>query len=213
MLAHDDALNYLRHIDYIDENVIATFHGLPPALRNISMFQALHFRDSNFSDGLRFLVSRGAAPSFDTLVFELASISQVHQIYSKIRQLVESLPLPTVFPAAQVAKARRIDQPSEIRSLSKTWDNCLKRFTPKINAGTWAVYIWEDDTSPVACLVRRHGRLGWSLDEVNGPQNASVDPQQVEQIRSAFSEVDIPPFETIAAISDMIEEPEPKERR
>jgi hypothetical protein len=110
------------------------------------------------------------------------------------------------------AKARRIDQPTEIRSVAKVWENCLKRLLPKIDAGTWAVYIWEDSNSPAACLVRRHGRLGWSLDEINGPQNASIDPQQVEQIRSAFSEVDIPPFETIAAISGMIEEPEPTER-
>jgi hypothetical protein len=117
-----------------------------------------------------------------------------------------------VFPPSQVAKARRIDQPSEIRSLAKDWENCLKRYLPQIHAGTCAVYIWEDGHSAAGCSVRRYGRLGWFLAEVSGPQNANVDPQQVEQIRSAFSEVDIPPFETIAAISSMIQETEPKER-
>jgi hypothetical protein len=114
LLAHDNAAHFLRHIDYIDENVIMTFHGLPPALRNICMFQALHFRDNNFSDGLRFLVSRGAAPSFDALVSELASISQVHQIHSKIRRLVDSWPLPTKFPPAQVAP-RHVESTSRLR--------------------------------------------------------------------------------------------------
>jgi hypothetical protein len=213
LLAHDSAANCLCHIDYIDEAVISTFHRLPPALRNNCMLQALQSRDNNFSNGLRFLVSRGAAPSFEVLVSELASISKVDQIYSKIRLLVDSLPLPTDFPPSQVAKARRIDRPAEVRSLANSWNNCLKQFLPKINAGAWAIYIWQDGTSPVACLVMRHGRLGWSLDEVNGPQNAGVDPKLVEQIHSAFSEVDIPPFDTIAAIHSMIQEPEPKERR
>jgi hypothetical protein len=213
LLADNNALNILHHTDYFDERVIRTLHELPSALRNARMLQVLNFRDNNFSEGLRFLVSRGAASHFDSLVSELASVSKVEQIYSKIRGLVEALPLPTAFPPSQVAKARRIDQSVAVRSLANAWGNCLKDYLHKIHSGTCAVYVWEDSNSTAACLVKRHGRLGWFLNDVSGPQNASVDPQQVEQIRSAFSEVDIPPFETIAAISSMIHETEPKERR
>jgi hypothetical protein len=54
------------------------------------------------------------------------------------------------------------------------------------------VYLWDDADSSAACLARRHGRLGWFLDEVEGPRNADLHPDQVEVIASAFARVGIP---------------------
>jgi hypothetical protein len=201
-----DKTTFLNHVVYVDEHWIKTLYGLPPVLRTASMLDAIDFRGS-FSDGLRLLISRGGAGSFEALVSEFASFSDVSQICSTLARLIENLPLATAFPPEQIEKARRIDQSIEIRSLAKTWKNCLEEYLPKIHACSCAVYLWEDGDSTVACLVERHGRLGWFLYQISGPQNARVAPQQFEKIRLAFSEVDIPPFEIIGAISQMVGPP------
>jgi hypothetical protein len=110
------------------------------------------------------------------------------------------LPLPTEFPPPQIQKARRIDWPTEIRSLAETWNNGFADYVGEINAGTCALYLWEDGDFSASCSVTRCERLGWFLNHVSGPQNAGIDPQQRAQIRSAFSQAGFPPFQTIAAV-------------
>jgi hypothetical protein len=204
----------LHHAQYIDDRTIKTLHGLPPPLRNPCMLRALdrRDRDNGFSDGLRLLVSRGAVSSFDALVRELASASQPEQIYAKISELVDALPLPDALPPPQVGSARRLDQAIAIRSLAKSWHNCLARYLDDINAGTCALYLWEHSNFPAACLVRRYGRLGWFLEDAKGPRNADIEPEQLAKIRAAFSEAGISPYEIITAILCMIQEAETEER-
>jgi hypothetical protein len=159
------------------------------------------------------LVSRGAASSFDTLVHELASASQAGQLFAKLRNIVEGLPLlPNTLPPIQVGEAHRLDQAVTIRSLAKRWRNCLASYLTDIDAGTCAVYLLEDSNTPAACSVRKYGRLGWFLEQVKGPQNADIEPERLAKIRSAFSEVGIPPYVVIAAILNMIMEAETDER-
>ena len=57
---------------------------------------------------------------------------------------------------------------------------------------------------PAACLVQKYGRLGWFLEQVKGPQNVDIEPEQLSKIRSAFSDVGIPDYLVIAAINCMI---------
>jgi hypothetical protein len=54
--------------------------------------------------------------------------------------------------------------------------------------------------------VRKYGRLGWFLEQVKGPQNVDIEPEQLAKIHSAFSEVGIPDSLVIAAINCMIHE-------
>jgi hypothetical protein len=214
LLADPEAAKSLHHAQSIDESTIKTLHNLHAPLRHPSMLYALKHNDTadGFSDGLRLLVSRGAASSFDALVRDLAFASRSGQFPAKLEHLVESLPLPNALPPARVGKASRLDQAAAIRSLAKSWHNCLANYVADIDAGKYAVYIWQDSSAPAACLVRRHGRLGWFLDQVKGPRNADVEPKQLAVIRSAFSEVGVPLDRVIVSIVGMMLGVEPDER-
>jgi hypothetical protein len=201
----DNASRFLQNTDYVSDLIINTLHGLPPLLRSASVINALDpvELEYGFADGLRFLVSRGAAPSFEALVSELASISEEERLCSRIAELVETLPLPTEFPAPQIQKARRVDTPTEIRSLSKTWGIDRADHIQGINAGTCALYLWEDDDFKASCAVTRCERLGWFLNEIRGPGNSAIDDRQRAQVRSAFDQAGFPSTHTIAAILAM----------
>jgi hypothetical protein len=209
LLANPDTAKLLQHAPSIDSSKIKALHGIPAPLRNPFMVHALERHDgaSGFSNGLHLLVERGAASSFDALVHELSSASQPGQLFAKLRDIVEALPLPPIaLPPAQVGEARRLDQAVTIRALAKSWQNCLGSYLNDINAGICAVYLWQDSHATAACSVRKYGRLGWFLEQVKGPQNVDVEPGQLAIIRSAFSEVGIPDYSVIAAIACMIQE-------
>lgn len=205
LTADDSASHFLQNADYVSDFIISALHGLPPVLRNACVVNALDpvELEYGFSDGLHFLVSRGAAHSFEALVSELAAISEEERLVSRIGELVETLPLPTEFPPPQIQKARRIDWPTEIRSLSDTWNNGLADHVEEINAGTCALYLWEDGDLSASCSVTRCGRLGWFLNHVSGPQNSRINPQQHTRIRAAFDQVGFPPLHVVAAILTM----------
>ena len=57
---------------------------------------------------------------------------------------------------------------------------------------------------PAACLLNRHGRLGWFLDEVKGPRNVEIEPQQLALIRTAFADVGVPSSQVVRAIENII---------
>jgi hypothetical protein len=180
LLADPGTAKLLHHAQSIDDSTIKILHELPRPLRNSSMLQALkcHDPEYKFSDGLRLLVSRGAASSFDAVVNDLALASQrgSRSLFVKLNHLIENLPLPITLPPARVGKASRLDQAVAIRSLAKNWHNCLARYVEGIDAGTCAVYFWKDSSAPAVCSVRRHGRLGWFLDQVKGPRNVDIEP-------------------------------------
>jgi hypothetical protein len=205
LLADSNASCFLQSADYVSDFIINTLHELPPLLRNASVINALDpvELEYGFADGLRFLVSRGVAPCFDALVSELASISEEERLCSRIAELVETLPLPTEFPPPQVQKARRVDSPPEIRSLSKTWGIGLADHIQEINAGTCALYLWEDGDFSASCSVTRCERLGWFLNEIRGPRNSEIDGRQRGQIRSAFDQGGFPSTHAVAAILTM----------
>jgi hypothetical protein len=82
-------------------------------------------------------------------------------------------------PPATVGNARRLDRIDTVCSLGRAWRNCLASYGSAIDAGSCAVYLWEDAERPAACLINRHGRLGWLLDEVKGPRNSEVEPHSL----------------------------------
>jgi hypothetical protein len=106
-------------------------------------------------------------------------------LVSRIAELVETLPLPTDFPPPHIQKARRIDWPAEIRAFSETWNNALADYIGEINAGTCALYLWEDGDFSASFSVTRCGRLGWFLNEMRGPDDSAVNPRQRAQIRAS----------------------------
>jgi hypothetical protein len=205
LLNEENASNFLQNADYVSDTLVSTLHGLPPLLRNFCIINALEpiELEFGFSEGLRLLVSRGAAPNFEALISEIGSITEDRRLRSRVAELIEALPLPTEFPPTQIQNARRIDLPAEIRSLAETRNDRLLEYLERINDGTCAVYLWEDGDFWATCAVERHGRLGWFLDQLRGPQNAGINSQQLTQIRSAFNETGFPPIATVVAIRAM----------
>ena len=55
-------------------------------------------------------------------------------------------------------------------------------------------------------MVRRHGRLGWFLDDVKGPRNAEIDTQDLEIIFQSFAEAKVPQASMIEALEQLCEE-------
>jgi len=213
LIADPTTAKLFHHASSIDGSMIKALYGLPAPLRRSFLLPALDCfdRDNGFTDGLRLLVSRGAAPNFETLISELASASQPNQFFAKLKYFVESLPWSNVLPPSQIGKARRIDQADTIRSLAKSWHNCLASYVPKIDAGTCAVYLWEDGSTSAACSVHMRGRLGWFLDDVKGPRNAEIAPNPLAKIKSAFEQAGIPSASIVIAILMMIDKVEPEE--
>ena len=107
-------------------------------------------------------------------------------------------------PPATVGNARRLDRVDTVCSLGRAWRNCLAIYGSAIDAGSCAVYLWEDAERPAACLLNRHGRLGWLLDQVKGPRNSEVEPEQLALIGTAFADVGVPSSQVVRAIENII---------
>jgi hypothetical protein len=201
LLGDNNAVEFFHHAEFVDDATITSLHGLPSPLRNSCIVTALDVLDlgNSFTDGLRLLVSRGAATNFDTLVAELASISDPERLFSTFKNLVETLPLPVAFPPPCIAGARRIDDSTEIRSRTKGW-SVFESYLRKINKGTLALYAWEDGNSVALCLLERFGRLGWFLRHIRDPGEVDMDAEHLDRIHSAFAEAGFPRYAIVAAI-------------
>jgi len=73
-----------------------------------------------------------------------------------------------------------------------------------IDAGECAVYFWEHTELPAVCLVRRHGRLGWFLDETKGPRNADLELGPLAIVAATFAEIGIQTSRVIFGIESLI---------
>jgi hypothetical protein len=72
--------------------------------------------------------------------------------------------------------------------------------------------LWDDPTAPAVCQVTRHGRLGWFLSEALGPRNIEPEPEQMQQIRSAFADAGIPESSVAYAIDCILSDYAPRYR-
>jgi hypothetical protein len=97
----------------LQEEYLGLLHNIPAPLRRIAAgaIDDLRIKPEGLVDGLRFLAARGAAPSFDALVADLAAIRQPAQFAARIGNLVQQLPLPEPIPPAMVGGARRLIVP------------------------------------------------------------------------------------------------------
>jgi len=193
----------LFHAETITESTVEMLDATSPALRRFVLERlGAHPVPTGLSPGLHLLASRGAT-NFDTLVTELAAAADAQQFVATLNGFVDCLPLPTP-PPERIVRARRLDRLTEVRALAKRWRNCLAGFTDAINSGEGAVYLWEDPNSPAACHVRRHGRLGFFLEDMKGPQNAEIEPERLEHIRDAFGDAGIPPASAIECLQNLL---------
>jgi len=193
----------IHHADALGDEYLGVLHGIPAPLRRIVTRAADDHLIGleGLVDGLRFLAARGAAPSFDALVADLAPIQQPAQFVARIAKLVQQLPLPEPIPPETVGGARRLDGVAEICRLAKRWKNCLASgYLDSVNDGRAAVYFWPHRQAPAACVVARHGRLGWALEDAKGPENADLPAARLEEIHRAFAAAGMPRDSALAAI-------------
>ena len=153
--------------------------------------------------GLQFLSDLAKVP-LDWLVGELGALDQSDQIIARIAELVENLPLPHALPPTSVGFFRRIDHAAEIRSVAKTWHNCLAECLHSVNNGTAAVYLTEIDESSAVAFVLRFDRLGWLLNQIKGPKNIDIETGHLSRHHSEFLEAGIPTSPDVAAIKDLV---------
>jgi len=194
----------LYHAQRVDDDTIKMLHGLPPAVRTPT-FLALtsnHWSLKHLAQGLRMIASRGAAPSFEALIDDLARYRQPAQLLARLGQLVERIPLPPGSPPERVGSGRRLDDSATIRSLAKRWKNCLASYVDGVNSGHYAVYLWTDEPDAV-CVASREGRLGWFLADALGERNAKPGEEQFHSIQSAFAEAGLPDRDTAWAITQL----------
>jgi hypothetical protein len=194
---------FLHHTGSITDLLITGIHRLPAGLRTAAIMAMFNQIDgmTRFVDGLRVLASRTGLP-FEPLAHQIGALDQPDQVVAKIRQVVDSLPLPATLPPGEIGEFRRLDTPAEIRELAKTWQNCLADYVFNVNHGTSAIYLSEQ--LEAVCFLVRHGRMGWFLLQTKGPRNVDIDPNQLAQIHDAFADAGIPPSSTIAAIKSIV---------
>lgn len=193
----------IYHLDSLEREYLDLLHSVPAPLRRIvaAAINDRRIQAEGLMEGLRFLAARGAASSFEALVADLAPIRQPAQFVARISNLVQQLPLPNFIPPAKVGGSRRLDSVSEICWLAKRWKNCLVDcYLDAVNEVRAAVYFWPHREAPAACLVTRHGRLGWALQDAKGPENADLPPARLEEIHCAFAAAGIPRDSAFEAI-------------
>ena len=221
LLDDPQSANLLHHLDAtaITDSTVRVLYEIPAVLRPV-LGELVRFIErieklDQLPVGLRWLASRGAAASFDTLVADLAAQAQPGQFVARLSKLVSELPLPQTLPPQQIGLARRIDATADICALAKRFKNCLANFVTQIDAGGCAVYLWDDPAAPAVCLVTRQGRLGWTLHEALGPANAKLDRKQLQEIITAFADADIPQYSAIRSLECILqaETTRPRTRR
>ena len=205
LLSDKPTAKFLQHQRTINGPMIAGLSALPFVLRRPAIFKLFNQleRMDRFMHGLRFLSHLAKVP-FDRLVGEVATFDQADQVIARIAELVENLPLPPTLPPPFVGFFRRIDRVPEIRSVAKTWHNCLADCLHSVNNGTAAVYRTEIGESPAVAFVLRFDRLGWQLNQINGPKNIDIETSHLSRHQSAFLEAGIPTSQDVAAIKDLI---------
>lgn len=206
MLLQDKATAaYIHHCRALTEPLIVALASLPSALRRPPIFKLFDDVDAmdRFVAGLQFLSDR-AGVIFDHLVEDLGSLDQVEQIRAKIVELADQLPLPDRLPAERLGIFHRIDDPVQIRSLAKAWQNCLGEYLHEVNEGTSLIYRSNEGEQPTAALLVRVNRLGWALVHIKGPQNVDLDPNTKARHHEAFVQAGVPLLADVAAIRSLL---------
>jgi hypothetical protein len=169
---------HLHHCRAITEPLILALAALPRSLRRPAIFRLLDEIDGmdRFVAGLHFLCDRAGMP-FDRFVEEIGALDQAEQVRAKITALADRLPLPDRLPGPRIGAFHRIDDPAQIRSLARLWQNCLAEHLHEVNQGTTLIYHTAGEEGPAAGLVVRANRLGWAVLDIKGPKNSDIDPK------------------------------------
>jgi hypothetical protein len=197
LLDHQASAHLLFYADRIDTSIIELLYRVPAPLRRPALLLAMRrgggfSQLAGFAEGLAVLAARGAAPSFDALVSELALAWGPAQFASKLEAVVERLPPVEAVLPRRIGLAVRQDSLTAVRAISARFENYIADYLKSFKQAECAVYHWNDSQEPAVCLVRRHGRFGWFLDVIKGQGNAEVEPERLGPIHQEFAAAGIP---------------------
>jgi hypothetical protein len=207
LLDHQLSAHLLFYADKIDDSVVELLYNVPAPLRRPALLLVMR-RQGGFpqlarlAEGLAVLAARGAAASFDALVAELGLAWGPAQFACKLERVIERLPPVEAAPPSRVGTARRQDSLADVRALADRFEHYISDYLKAFKQGECAVYLWEGRNKSAVCLVGRHGRFGWFLDQVKGQgqDNAEVEPELLASIEQAFASTGIPKSSAIEAI-------------
>jgi hypothetical protein len=207
LLDHLPSAHLLFYADTIDDSVIDLLYKVPAPLRRPALLIAMRHGGgfpqlARFAEGLTVLVARGAAPSFDALVAELGLARGPGQFATKLESTIERLRSVEAAPPPRVGTAFRQDSLADVRTIADRFEHYMSDYLKPFKRGECAVYLWEDRGKSAVCLVARHGRFGWFLDQVKGHRqdDAEIDPDFLVSIQRAFDSAGIPKSSHIEAI-------------
>lgn len=206
LMADPDVARLLAHGPEIDDRRLQALADTPPALRPVAMATMEGELDAlvGLTESLAWLAARRTETSDEGLIADLAGRRQPRQLVARLRRLVEDLPVPQIGPPDVVGAARRIDSPPEVRQLAKAWRNCLVTFQHRIDDGRCVVYRWPAPVGPALALVERHGRLGWFLEQVKGPNNRDLPAEALEVVEDEFAGAGVPAVRLAAPLEALI---------
>jgi hypothetical protein len=196
---------HLHHCRAVNEPLITALAALPSPLRRPAIYKLFDNIDGmdRLIAGLQYLSDR-AGVAFDCLVEELSSLGQADQVKAKIAGLADRLPLPDRLPAQRLGTFHRIDDPAQIRSLAKSWRNCLSEYLHEVNEGSSLIYRSTEDDMPAAARLVRADRLGWALVDIKGPHNSQIHEEAGLHHYAIFADAGIPKLADIAAIRSIL---------
>jgi hypothetical protein len=191
----------LLHRRIIHSSDIATLAALPSVLCRRAILDAFE-GDLDWIDG--FAIAVGFLARLTDIEARLGRVSNPAALRGAVSDSVKELPLPPYLPPAAVGSLRSVDQPRDLRRLGRQFANCMGSFTREVMDGLVAIYIGECGGTPIVCLVRRKGRLGWFMEDVRQSANRPVPPLLHKEIDEQFSFAGIPPVASADALIEIL---------
>jgi len=182
-------LRLIQHRQAISAVDLYALARLPMTMRTATILRA--FRGDitwveTFRSALAWLARR--TPIGETI----AAARSQGAAAAQLRDAIGMLPDPPFLPPLVVGNAHRVDDPRALRQMGKRFSNCLADYAGGVRDAVSAIYVWRAEGPTAVCSLVRRGRLGWFVDEIDGPKNRDPDAATYEAVQNAFEDAGMP---------------------
>lgn len=198
LLGEPNAAKTLRHLKTVNPIILATLKALPPAFRKPLIVRSI--RDKSDLDELRYAITAVQAHVPDQSEQDLArSMEQsikpmsTNKVYFEISEWLERRLRKTKLPSPPwkgIKKLRPLRTIEDIVCIANEFNNCLKTKIYDAVGHQYYYYVWRDKDKAVVEL-NRDPLLGWTVGEIQGPENKAVRAKTRLDIQSYFGKAGI----------------------